>query len=47
LVDYQYGDPHRDHNYWREAKKNIEAISAKIEVVCEPIRQRVSASDGA
>jgi hypothetical protein len=46
-IDYQHGDPHRDLDYWREAQKNIEAISNKIEAVCEAIRKRISASDDA
>lgn len=46
-IDYQHGDPHRDQDYWRDAQKNIEAISNKIEAVCEAIRQRVSASANA
>src|SRR5438445_7369720 len=44
-IDYQHGDPHRDKDYWLEAKKNLETISSKIEAVCEAIRQRVSGSD--
>lgn len=46
-IHYEHGDPDRDENYWREAIKNIEAISTQIDVVCEVIRQRVSASDDA
>jgi len=44
-LDYQHGDPHRDQDYWLEAKNNLEAISGKIDAVCEAIRQRVSGSD--
>jgi cytochrome c556 len=45
LIDYQHGDPRSDENYWKDMIKNIRAISAQINVVCEAIRQRVSASE--
>jgi len=44
-IDYQHGHPDRDPDYWQEAMKNLEAISNKIDAVCEAIRQRVSGSD--
>jgi hypothetical protein len=44
-IDYQHGDPNRDDNYWPDTIKNMEAISAKVDMICEAIRQRVSASD--
>ena len=44
-IGYQHGDPKRDSEYWQEARKNLEAISKKIETVCEAIRQRLSGTN--
>lgn len=44
-VDYQYGDAHRDEDYWRTAKQNAEAIGKQVDLVCEAIRARLSGNE--
>lgn len=40
-IDYQYGNPTFDADYWREAQANLEKIGEQIENVCVAIRQRL------
>ena len=41
-IDYQFGDPIHDQQYWRQAQANLEKIGIQIEKICIAIRVRLS-----
>jgi hypothetical protein len=45
-IDVQWGDKH-DAGYWKDAKRNAEAISAQVDKVCEAVRRRLGSAGAA
>ena len=41
-IDYQYGHPHQDREYWTKAMANVKAMNEQVDRICDAIRERLS-----
>ncbi len=46
-VDYQYGEPRLDRDYWRQARDNAQRISNQVDRICTVIRARLASLSAA